>query len=212
MEPAVKVAVILALVALVGLDAAQAQRVRFAPQIGIYVPTERLYQLASGQTGSQDFQLEAGPSFGARLGFWFGRRFGVELGGNYVPTTFQLSGGATTKQDAKLFTGTGQAVFFLLPPTGILSLFVSGGVAAVSRGGVAFTNADKTTNFGGVVGAGAGINLGGLALTVGADLLAYKADYRGTQPVSAQLSQKDVNLKVGFGIPFGGATARAQPQ
>ena len=36
---------------------------------------------------------------------------------------------------------------------------------------------------GGVVGAGAGLNLGGIQLTAGADLYNYKADYR-TQTVS----------------------------
>lgn len=199
------------LMALTLFGRAEAQRVRFTPQIGLYIPTERLYDLASGQTASDDFQLETGPSFGARIGVWFGRRFGVEIGGNYVPTTFLLGNGATTKQDAKLFTGTGQAVLFLIPPTSIFSLYLSGGVAAVSRGGVAFTNEAKTTSVGGVVGAGAGLNLGPIALTAGADLLTYKADYQGSQAVSNQLTQKDINVKIGFGIPFGGGGGRGRP-
>lgn len=199
-------AVLLLVVVLV--PAAAAQRVRFAPQIGVYIPTEQLYDLATG-TQPNDFQLEAGPSFGAHLGIWFGRRFGVDLGGTYVPTTFKLgSGTGPIKQDAKLFIGTGQVVLFLIPPTSPLSLFLTGGVAAVSRGGVAFTNEATTTNLGGVLGAGAGINLGPISLTVGADLLTYTADYRGSQATAQQLSQKDINLKLGFGIPFGGAAAR----
>ena len=182
-----------------------AQQVRLAPQLGIYVPTERLYQLASGTGSDDDFRLEAGPAIGARLGIWFGRCFGVEVGGNYVPTTFSFGGpGGTTKQDAKLFTGTGQAVVFLLPPTSILSVFASGGLAVVSRGGVAFTNEATTTNVGGVVGVGVSLRLGGLGLTVGADLLGYQADYRGSQAVSQAVSQRDLNVKVGFGVPFGG--------
>lgn len=202
-----KVVAVVVAVALAGLVAprAESQRFRFSPQIGLYVPTERLYQIASGQTGAADgFKLEAGPSFGARLGVWFGRRFGVEVSGNYVPTTFQFGNGGTTKQDAKLFTGTGQAVLFLIPPTSFFSLFLSGGVAAISRGGVAFTKESKSTSVGGVLGAGAGINLGPIALTFGADLLTYKAEYQGTQTVSSKASQKDINIKVGFGIPFGG--------
>jgi hypothetical protein len=182
------------------------QRVRFAPTIGLYIPTEQLYEVA---TGSQpdDFQLEAGPSFGARLGVWFGRRLGLELGGSYVPTTFLLGGSSPTKQDAKLFIGSGQLVLFLIPPTSPLSLFLSGGVATVSRGGVAFTN-EATTKVGGVLGAGAGVNLGPLSLNVGADLLTYQADYRGSQAVSQELRQRDISLRLGFGIPFGGSIQR----
>ncbi len=180
-----------------------AQRVRFSPQIGFYIPTENLYQLATG-TQSDDYQLEAGPSFGARLGFWFGRRLGIDIAGSYVPTTFKLGNGTTTKQDAKLFIGSGQLVLFLIPPSSPLSLFLTGGVASISRGGVAFTNEATTTNIGGVLGVGAGIHLGPIALTAGADLVTYKADYQGSQAVSQELRQKDINLKLGFGIPFGG--------
>ncbi|MFN0177248.1 MAG: outer membrane beta-barrel protein [Gemmatimonadales bacterium] len=184
---------------------AAGQQVRLAPQFGLYVPTEQLYDLAAGSASSDDFKLEAGPAFGARLGVWFGQRFGIELGGNYVPTTFAFgAGGGTTKQDAKLFTGTGQAVVFLLPPSGLLSLFASAGVAVISRGGVAFTSEAKTTNLGGVLGVGAAVRLGPIGLTVGADLLGYTADYQGTQAVSRQVTQRDVNIKVGFGVPFGG--------
>ncbi len=183
---------------------AAAQKVRLTPHIGFYIPTERLYDLASGSQGD-DFQLEAGPSFGARLGMWFGNRFGMEVGGSYVPTTFLLGGGGSpVSQDAKLFIGSAQMVLFLLPPSGPLSVFLTGGLAAVSRGGVAFTNETTTTNLGGVFGAGAGLNLGPISLTAGADLVTYKADYRGSYATTQQLSQKDINLKLGFGIPFGG--------
>lgn len=184
-----------------------AQRVRFTPQLGLYMPTEKLYDLASGGTTPEDFQLEAGPSFGARLGVLFGSRVGVELAGNYVPTTFSFGSSSTvTKQDAKLFTGTGQLILFLLPSTSPLSLFASGGLAVVSRGGVAFTNEAKSTSVGGVVGLGAGLRLGGFGLTIGADLLGYRADYSGGL-ASQQKTQRDVNLKVGFGVPFGAVAA-----
>lgn len=185
---------------------AAAQRVSFAPQIGIYVPTQKLSELASGGDVSQ---LEAGPMFGARLGLRFGRRLGIAATGAYIPTTFSLSSDNTvTKNDAKLFTGSGQVVFFLLPPRSLLSLFLSGGVGVVSRGGVAFTNASKKTDVSGVFGAGAGINLGLIALTVGADLFAYSAEPEGSTQTSDKLRQRDIHLKLGFGIPFGGDERR----
>jgi hypothetical protein len=185
---------------------ATAQRLSLSPQIGFYIPTENLYQIATTGGSGDDFQLEAGPSFGARLGLWFGSRFGIEVGGMYVPTTFQFVSTAGTnplKQDAKLFIGSGQAVLYLLPRTGILSLFLEGGVGVVSRGGIAFTSEAKTSDIGGIVGAGAGIRLGGIMLTAGADLLSYKAEYRGSQLTSQELRQKDIALKFGLGFGFG---------
>ncbi|MBM4188294.1 MAG: hypothetical protein FJ206_13410 [Gemmatimonadetes bacterium] len=191
--------------AVFGFKPAFSQAVRLTPEIGIYVPTERLYALASGQTASTGFEIEAGPSFGARLAVGLGSRFAIEIGGGYVPTTFSFGGGsALTQRDVKLFLGTGQGVLYLLPPTGLLSLFASGGVAVVSRGGLAFTNEAKNTSIGGVVGLGAGLRLGPLGVTIGADLLGYRADYQGSQAVSQESTQRDVRLKLGFGIPFGG--------
>ena len=73
----------------------QAQtRVSFAPQIGFYIPTEKLQSLANG-TGTVD-SLEGGISFGARFGATFGKHLGVSFSGNYVPTTYQLGAGSTT--------------------------------------------------------------------------------------------------------------------
>lgn len=187
---------------------AEAQRLSLSPQIGLYIPTENLYQLAAG--GGEDFQLEAGPSFGARLGLWFGQRFGIGVTGSYVPTTFKLStsgGGTPVKQDAKLFVGTGQAILFLIPRSSPLSLFLSGGVGVVSRGGVAFTNEAETSNLGAVIGGGAEIRLGGIMLTAGADLVTYDAAYKGSQVSTQELKQKDISLKLGLGIPFGGGGA-----
>src|SRR5262245_42464630 len=85
---------------------ALAQRLSLSPQIGFYIPTENLYELASGSSVNQ---LEAGPSFGARLGVWFGNRLGIEASGAYVPTTFKLSQGSQeiASEDAKLFNGSG---------------------------------------------------------------------------------------------------------
>lgn len=203
-------ALVATLVALAVATPAAAQHLSLSPHIGFYIPTEQLYQVATGGT-SDDFKLEAGPSFGARLGLWFGNRVGIEVGGSYVPTTFQLTGntgGSPTKKDAKLFIGSGQLVVFLIPRTSPLSVYLSGGLGVVSRGGVAFTSEASTSDLGGTFGVGAGINLGGLMLTAGADLVSYKASYRGSNTVSQDLTQKDIALKVGLGIPFGGAQNR----
>ena len=192
-------AVVAAIGALPGL--AVAQHFSFAPEIGFYIPTQKLSKLV--QDG--DFtQIEAGPSFGARLGLLFGSRIGIEASGAYIPTTYSLSSDNTiTKNDAKLFNGTGQLVFFLLPPTSFLSLYLNGGVGVMSRGGVAFTSAAKKTTVTPVVGGGLGIRLGPIAVTAGADLFAYKAGFEESGQTGEKVSQRDIHLKLGFGMPFG---------
>lgn len=182
-----------------------AQRLSISPEIGFYIPTENLQEIASGTAG----ELEAGPSFGLRLGIGLGRRVSLSVGGAYVPTTFTLpsSGGPVQEQDARLFTGAGQLVLYLIPPSSPLSIFLNGGVGVVSRGGVAFTDEAENTDVSGVFGGGASIRLGGLAVTAGADAYSYKAKYEGTTAVESDITQLDINLKLGLGVPFGGGSA-----
>lgn len=190
------------IVALLAPPAAAAQRFFIAPEIGFYIPTEKLVEIANGTSG----ELEAGPSFGLRLGLGLGRRVAISVGGAYVPTTFELqpNGGTVTERDARLFTGAGQVVLYLIPPTSPLSVFLNGGVGVVSRGGVAFTDDAEATNVSGVFGGGASVRLGGLTLTAGADAYSYTAKFEGTSAVESDLSQLDINLKLGLGLPFGG--------
>jgi hypothetical protein len=181
---------------------AQAQHLSLSPQIGLYVPTKAMYDAA---TTGDIYQMEAGPSFGARIGLWFGKRVGIDLSGNYVPTSFKLENGGTavSQQDAKLFTGAGQIVIFLIPSSSPLSLYVNGGVGVVSRGGVAFTSEASSSDVSGVFGGGAAVHLGPIGLHVGADLFSYKAQYQGSTATAQELQQLDVQLHLGLGVPFG---------
>ena len=183
---------------------AWAQRLSISPEIGFYIPTENLVEIANGTAG----ELEAGPSFGLRLGIGLGRRVSLSVGGAYVPTTFKVSqsGGAVTEEDARLFTGAGMLVLYLIPPSSPLSIFLNGGVGVVSRGGVAFTDDAEATDVSGVFGGGASIRLGGLAVTAGADAYSYKATYQGTTATESELTQLDINLRLGLGVPFGGGS------
>ena len=182
--------------------AAAAQRVSLAPDIGFYIPTEKLVEAANGTIG----EIEAGPSFGLRLSLGFGRRVGLSIGGSYVPTTFafQPGGGSPVERDARLFNGSGQLVVYLLPPTSPVSAFLNGGVGVVSRGGVAFTDDAETSDVSGVFGGGVAISLGGMGVTAGADLFTYTAQYTGSTQVSSELRQLDVQLRLGLML-FGGA-------
>lgn len=179
-----------------------AQRISLSPEIGFYVPTEKLVDAANGTVG----ELEAGPSFGLRLALALGNRIGVSVGAAYVPTTFAFTpgGGQPESRDARLFNGAGQLVFYLLPPSSPLSVFVNGGAGVVSRGGIAFTDEAGKTDVSGVFGGGAVIRLGGMSVTAGADLFTYTAEYAGTSAVTSELKQLDVQLRLGVGL-FGGS-------
>lgn len=185
-------------------DAAlHAQQVSLSPEIGLYVPTERLLEAADGSVG----ELEMGPSFGARLSLWFGRRVGASVAGSYVPTTFAFApgGGPGESRDARLFNGSGQLVVFLLPRHRPLSAYLNGGVGVVSRGGVAFTDGAETTSLSGVFGGGVALRVGGMAFTLGADLFTYSAGYASPGIDADDLSQRDLLARLGLGIPLGGA-------
>lgn len=183
---------------------AWAQNFSISPEIGFYIPTENLVEIANGTAG----ELEAGPSFGLRLGMGLGRRVSLSVGGAYVPTTFAVSqsGGPVTERDARLFTGAGMLVLYLIPPSSPLSIFLNGGVGVVSRGGVAFTDDAENTDVSGVFGGGASVRVGGLAITAGADAYSYKAKYQGTTATESELTQLDINLRLGLGVPFGGGS------
>jgi hypothetical protein len=86
-----------------------------------------------------------------------------------------------------------------------VSLYLSGGVGVVSHGGVAFEDIAETTNLTGVLGAGAGVRLGGFMLSAGADLYAYSASFGGTTDADA-FARRDFQIKIGLGLPFGGSS------
>src|SRR5512143_1673750 len=96
--PSNRVALAVLAFAALGTPAA-AQHLSLTPQIGFYIPTRNLPELA---TGGEFTEIEAGPSFGGRLGLWFGSRFGIEATGAYIPTTYKLTQGSSnpTSQDA----------------------------------------------------------------------------------------------------------------
>jgi len=177
-----------------------AQRLSLRPQIGIYIPTEDLVSVS--QTGEVG-KLKAGPSLGAALGLRFGNHLGIEATGAYVPTTFSLdANNQVQKENVKLFLGDATLVFHVFPPTSMLALWLRGGVGVVSRGGIAFTSDAKTSDVSGVGGVGAGIRLGGIMLTAGADVFRYTASFTGAQQTTSEVKQLDIQLK--FGLGFGG--------
>jgi hypothetical protein len=181
---------------------AQAQKFSLAPTFGMYIPTTELIKAIHGQS----FKQEVGIAVGGRMEIAFSERLGLQVTGSYVPSNlrFGLDG---TKQttDAALFFSASKLSFFLLPPTSPISLQLNGGVAMVKRSGTAYRDLKDKSSVGGTVGAQLGLRLGSLPpLQLAAETYLYKQNLEGlTSETGEQASQKDVQLSVGFGLPFG---------
>jgi hypothetical protein len=178
------------------------QRLSIAPTIGLYLPTTTLVTAA---TGGQAYKQEVGLAVGGRLTLHLGPRLGIEATGTYVPSQLKttLSGGATTRDKANLWFGSGRATFYLVPPSSAVSLGLSGGVGVVGRGGKAYSGADAGTEVGGTVGAIAGFRLGVLNFSVSADDYIYNPGTYATATGGNARTQHDLQFAFGFGVPVG---------
>jgi hypothetical protein len=179
---------------------AQAQKVSLAPTFGVYFPTTELVKAINGRS----FKQEVGIAVGGRLGIGLSRRLGLQFTGSYVPSNLRFAfDGTNQTTDASLFFGASKLSFFLLPPTSPVSLQLNGGVALVKRSGTAYKDLKDKSSVGGTVGAQLGLRLGPLPLQFAVETYLYKQQIDGlTSETGEQASQKDVQLSIGFGLPF----------
>jgi Outer membrane protein beta-barrel domain len=180
-----------------------AQRISFAPNIGLYVPTAELVKAASGQ----EFKQEISITFGGRMGIALSDRLGLEFTGDYAPGNLKItqSGFSDQSQDANIFTGSGRISYQLVPYTSPVAFLVTGGVGVINRSGAFYEGAEKKTDVGGTVGASARFRLGRLLhLQVTAEDYLYKpkAEIPGFSPSDEKKTQNDVHLSLGVGIPL----------
>jgi hypothetical protein len=180
-----------------------AQKISIAPNIGVYVPTTELVKAASGQ----DFKQEISITLGGRMGIQLGNRLGLEFTGNYAPGNLKItqSGFGDQSEDANIFTGSGRVSYHVLPSSSPIGFEVTGGVGVINRSGDFYANVQNKTDIGGTVGATARFRLGSLLrLQVSAEDYIYKpkADIPGFSPSDQKLTQNDVHLSFGVGIPL----------
>ena len=189
--------------ALAATQPLSAQKVSFAPSVGLYVPTTELVKAANGQ----DFKQEISITFGGRMGIELTNRLGLEFTGDYAPGNLKISqaGFSDQSQDANIFTGSGRISYQLVPYTSPIAFLVTGGVGMINRSGAFYEGADKKTDIGGTVGASARFRLGSLLrLQVSAEDYLYKpkAEIPGFSPSDETKTQNDIHLSVGVGIPL----------
>lgn len=186
--------------------AALAQRVSVTPLIGVYSPTENLYESKPGQfSGTETYKLDSGTSYGGAVGVWLSPRVSLTVSGAVVPTALRRARNNQAElTDATLTQGSMQAVFLLASETATVVPYINGGFGLVSRGGAAFTASAETSSLTGIFGAGTAVRLGVLSLSVGAEVIDYSATYDLTGGPARQFTQRDVQFRVGLGTSFGG--------
>jgi hypothetical protein len=180
-----------------------AQRISFAPNIGLYIPTTELVKAASGQ----DFKQEMSITFGGRMGIELSNRLGLEFTGSYAPGNLKItqSGFSDQSQDANIFTGSGRVTLQLVPYTSPIAFLVTGGVGVINRSGAFYDGAEKKTDIGGTIGASARFRIGSLLrIQVSAEDYLYKpkAQIPGFSPSDETKTQNDIHLSFGIGIPL----------
>lgn len=190
-------------VLMAGAQPLAAQRISFAPNIGVYVPTTELVKAASGE----EFKQEVSLTLGGRLGIALGERLGLEFTGAYAPSDLKVSatGVASQSADANIFTGSGRISYQLVPYTSPVAFLVTGGVGVINRSGEFYSNVQNKTDIGGTVGASARFRLGSLLrLQLSAEDYVYKpkAEIPGFGPNDEKKTQNDIHLSIGIGIPL----------
>ena len=187
---------------LVAVPTALHAQFSIAPTIGVYVPTQNLFQAAAGDPQAALSQ-QVSIAVGGRMAMGFGR-FGLEVSGEYAPSSlvFSAAGVGDTTLSANVASGTGQVWFQVLPQTSMVSFALSGGVSVTSRGGDAFQGVENTTDVGGVIGATLGFRVGPfIHLMLTAEDYIYNAQFVGGLGVEEQM-QHDIHLNFGVGIPL----------
>jgi hypothetical protein len=186
-----------------GRAAQQVQRFSLGPTVGLYLPATELLKAITGQSLKQ----ESGIAMGGQMGIALSQRLGLQLTGSFVPCDLSatLDSTSQTTTAASLFFGAGKLSYSLLPPTSPISLQLNGGVALVKRGGTAYQNLKDKTSVGGTVGAQLGVRLSSLPpLQLAVETYLYKQNLDGLiTDTGEKASQKDVQLSLGFGVPFG---------
>ena len=189
-------------VLMAGANPLAAQRISFAPNIGVYIPTTELVKAANGDEFKQEISL----TLGGRLGIALGERLGLEFTGAYAPSDLKVtaSGVGGPAQDANIFTGSGRVSFQLVPYTSPVAFVVTGGVGVINRSGEFYSGIQNKTDIGGTLGASARFRLGSLLrLQVSAEDYLYKPRAEIPGFVSAdKKTQNDIHLSIGIGIPL----------
>lgn len=189
---------------LAGVRPATAQRISFAPNIGLYVPTTELVKAASGDSS---FKQEMSITLGGRMAIALSNRLGFEFTGAYAPSDLKFSrtGLGDQNVDANIFTGSGRLSYQLVPYSSPVAFVVTGGVGIVNRSGAFYAGVQDKTDIGGTLGASARFRVGSLLhLQVSAEDYIYKpkAQIPGFGPADEKKTQNDVHLSFGVGIPL----------
>lgn len=188
------------LMALVPCSLAAQTRVAISAFGGVYLPTSDLYD---GVVPTQDSPISlkygqaTGWTAGGRLALWPTSRIGIEAEAAYVASNVEgdilatVNGNLVPRSgtvDASTFMGSLNVLYALIrPPLEPLSIYLSGGVGFVSRGGEFFEDLQDASDIAGV--AGLGLKYGvGKGVWIRVDLKDYISSYEEVNLTTASLT------------------------
>jgi hypothetical protein len=194
------VAVALALSA--GSALGQTPSLELTPYVGVFVPTNDLVDVPSIDL---TVKQEAGLALGARLTYGLPGAWAIEGGFLYALSDNESDdAGDVVGTDANVWAGSGRLLYRIGVPLAPISVHLGGGLAVFGRGGDAYGEAEGTTDFGGVVGVGATLDLP-ILLKIRADVedYIYSVALSGGEEDEEFDSRLQNDLVVSIGVVLG---------
>jgi hypothetical protein len=204
--PRCRVALLVAVLALVPTRMPAQVQVGISGFGGIYLPTADMFagvvpiENVSIPAVSVDFGQKTGFALGGRVAVWPTTRIGIEAEAAYSPSNVKLNilGSVFSGDyDASVFLGSLNLMWaFIRPPLEPLSIYVSGGVGFVSRGGSFYdeVGVESTADLAGVAGLGLKYGLA-RGLWVRFDVRDYISSYQDQRLTDAALTGGGAKLQ-----------------
>lgn len=191
-----------------------AQTFDFTPRIGAYAPLVNLTESTDPGSGLPVAQKAATAfNIGGRLGWWWGRAFGIEGVVDYnkgAVQSFYNNSRLAGNLGSHFFGATIRPMLRLSSPSGKLAMIVSAGGGLVDRGGVyingvspPLTQYTGRTDPAGAAGLAFLLNVSRhVAARIDVDGYTYLAQYRSPGGVNTS-SERQYDLVVTFGLTGG---------
>jgi hypothetical protein len=171
---------------------------------GVFIPASALSD-STGVDFSRTIQQQTTWAVGGRAALWLSRRFAIEAEAAYTASDLEVSGAPVdTTLAANAFLAAISALYTIVdPPFEPISIYVSGGVGLVGRGGDAFdTFFESASDVAAVVGLGVRYGIGhGMRIRV--DIKDYISSFQDESVGGDAKLQNDLLLTGGLQLTFG---------
>jgi opacity protein-like surface antigen len=184
-----------------------APRVELTPYVGAFWPTRLLAREDFDVGGAREWKHEIAIATGARVNWWFSRRWGIEGSFAYAPSALNFSFGFDpwTPAEAAIVAGTLRGLV-RFPVGSATTLHAGSGVGVLHRGGEGYELLGTMTDLSLVGAAGIRVSVSS-ALALRVDVEDYLSWVDGRTDRSGELDtrlQNDIVFSQGLAIALGG--------